>query len=166
MSRTSTNQLGAVEVKLELTLHASQTRVWEALVNETTAWWPKAFYATASAKRFVIEPRLGGKVGEEAGGGEGLTWYTVIGVEQPNFLLLSGYLVPPFAGPATSFLRLALSSAGPAATKLEITDSCFGQVADCNTEDGWRQIFDAALRQHVEAAPAAPKKPAPKKKTK
>jgi uncharacterized protein YndB with AHSA1/START domain len=168
MSRTSTNQLSAIEVKLELTLHAPQARVWAALVDETTAWWPKAFYATSSAKRFTIEPRLGGKVGEDAGNGEGLVWYTVIGVERPNLLLLSGHLVPPFAGPATSYLRLALSSAGDGATKLELTDSCFGQLADCDTESGWRQIFDEALRQHVEASPAPkkPETPAKKKKSK
>lgn len=157
MSKTATTQLSAIEVKLELTLHAPPARVWQALVDETTAWWPKAFYATTSAKRFVIEPRLGGKVGEESGDGEGLVWYTVIGVERPNFLLLSGYLVPPFAGPATSYLRLVLSVAGKDATKLEITDSCFGQLADCDTETGWRQIFDEGLRRQVETVESGKK---------
>jgi uncharacterized protein YndB with AHSA1/START domain len=143
--------LHATEAHVEVIIHAPLARVWKALVSETTAWWPKSFYTSERTKRFVIQPRLGGRVGEETGPGEGLTWYTVIGVDRPHLLLLAGYLLPPWAGPATSLLRLALTNSGPKETKLEITDSTFGKVAECDTADGWRQIFDGGLRTYLEA---------------
>ena len=143
-------KIGATEVHLELTLHGSQARVWQALVAETSAWWPKSFYTSERTQRFVIEPKLGGMVGEVAGDGEGLAWYRVIGVEKPNHLLLAGYLMPPWAGPATSLLRLALSAASPTETKLEVTDSTFGKIGDGDNEDGWRQIFEQHFRAHLE----------------
>ena len=144
--------LGATTVRLELKLHAAQPRVWRALVTETNAWWPKSFHTSERTKRFVIEPRLGGMVGEVSAKGEGLVWYRVIGVESPHHLLLAGYLLPPWAGPASSLLRLALSADGPEGTKLEVTDSTFGQVGECDTAEGWRQIFDDHFRRHVEAS--------------
>ena len=149
---TQTKPVSSVEAELQIRIAAPQARVWKALVSETTAWWPKDFYASSATKQFVIEPRLGGRVYEDAGGEQGIIWYSVIGVEKPNFLLLAGFLAPPFAGPATSLLRLALSAPSKTETLLEVTDAAFGCVADCNTAEGWSQIFDAGLRGYVEGA--------------
>jgi len=146
-----TKPVSAVQVELQIRIAAPQGRVWKALVSEVTKWWPKDFYASGDAKRFVIEARLGGRVYEDAGNGQGLVWYSVLGVEKPNFLLLAGFLAPPFAGPATSLLRLALSAPSKTETLLEITDAAFGCVADCNTAEGWGQIFDQGLRAYVES---------------
>jgi uncharacterized protein YndB with AHSA1/START domain len=143
----------AVATTVEVTIHAAQARVWAALVNETTHWWPTGFYSSARTKTFVIEPRLGGRVGEDCGNGEGFNWYTVNGVESPNYLQLVGYMAPPFGGPFCSLLRLELNATGAAETKLTITDAVFGQVAGCDNASGWRQIFDDGFRAYVESAP-------------
>ena len=143
--------IGSVEARVELTMHAPQRRVWDALTKETTHWWPKSFYSSARTKNFIIEPRLGGRVFEDYGGGEGFTWYTVVGFDRPNVLLLVGHMGPPFGGPLASLLRLALSPAGANETKLEISDAAFGQVAECDTEGGWREIFDGNFRPYVES---------------
>jgi uncharacterized protein YndB with AHSA1/START domain len=150
--------LTAIDVKLEFVLHAPHTRVWEALVSETSAWWPKSFLTSERTQRFVIEPRLGGMVGEVSGDGEGLVWYRVIGVESPASLLLAGYLLPPWAGPATSLLRLTLTAIGPAETKLELVDSTFGKITGSELADGWRQIFDEHFRAHLDRAPTRRRK--------
>ncbi len=142
--------LAAIDVRLEFALHAPQARVWEALVSETPAWWPRSFLTSERTQRFIIEPRLGGMVGEVAGDGEGLVWYRVIGVESPVSLLLAGYLLPPWAGPATSLLRLTLTAVGPAETKLELVDSSFGKITGEGLADGWRQIFDEHFRAHLD----------------
>ena len=139
------------EVKIDLTIDAPQKRVWDALVNDANCWWPKSFYTSEKTKRFTIEPRLGGRMFEDHGKGEGLVWYTVHGIESPNYLWLIGYMGPPFGGPLSSILRLTLTAAGANGTKLEITDSLFGQVAGCDQESGWRAIFDEHFRAHVEA---------------
>ena len=90
------------EVNLKIPIAAPQAAVWKALVNETGLWWPKDFHTSARTKRFVIEPKLGGRAYEDAGKGEGLIWYSVVGVERPDLLLLAGSLFPPYGGPATS----------------------------------------------------------------
>jgi uncharacterized protein YndB with AHSA1/START domain len=142
---------GSIEVKIELTMHAPQERVWSALINEANQWWPQSFYTSEKTKRFTLEPRLGGRMFEDCGKGEGLVWYTVNGIESPNYLSLVGYMGPPFGGPSTSILRIGLTAAGKDETKLEIIDSLFGQVEGCETESGWRTIFGEHFRAHVEA---------------
>ena len=106
----------------------------------------------AKTKRFVIEPKLGGMMGEITGPGEGLVWYRVIGIEKPVSLLLAGYLLPPWAVPATSMLRLALTPAGQGETKFEITEFTFGVLGDCNTVEGWRELFGGHFVLHVDKA--------------
>ncbi len=150
--KPATKTAQSVEAKVELTVHAPQKRVWEALVNEATHWWPKSFYSSEKTKRFTIEPRLGGRVFEDFGRGEGFTWYTVNGVESPSSLSLVGFMGPPFGGPMASLLRIELSVAGPNETKLEITDGAFGQVDGAEVGEGWRQIFDDGFRAYVEGA--------------
>ncbi|HWA25158.1 MAG TPA: hypothetical protein VG734_05735 [Lacunisphaera sp.] len=141
----------ANETRLEFTLHARPARVWTALVKDTPTWWPQSFHTSPKTKRFVIEPKLGGMMGEITGPGEGLVWYRVIGVEKAASLLLAGYLLPPWAGPATSLLRLTLTAISADETKLELVDSTFGVVGDgAATTDGWRQIFAEHFKPHVE----------------
>jgi uncharacterized protein YndB with AHSA1/START domain len=153
MKKKPTNKpAGSVEVRIELALHARQQRVWDALVNDAGKWWPTSFYTSERTKRFVLEPRLGGRMFEDFGNGEGLVWFTVNGVESPNYLSLVGYMGPPFGGPAASILRIGLTAAGANETKLEIIDSLFGQVEGCETESGWRAIFDEYFRAHVESS--------------
>ena len=149
--KPSIKPAGSLEVRIELTVHAPQQRVWGALVNEATEWWPKSFYSSEKTKRFMIEPWLGGRVFEDCGAGEGFVWYTVNGVESPNYLSLVGYIGPPFGGPSVSLLRIALAAAGPNETTLEITDAVFGQIEGCDNESGWRQVFDEGFRAYVES---------------
>jgi uncharacterized protein YndB with AHSA1/START domain len=148
-SSSSVQPAAAHEIRLAFDLHAPPARVWQALVRETSAWWPASFHTSPRTKRFVIEPRLGGMMGEVAGRGEGLVWYRVIGVEKPVSLLLAGYLLPPWAGPATSLLRLTLTPIA-SGTRLELCDSTFGRLGDAAaTSDGWKQIFADHFGPHV-----------------
>lgn len=148
----ATATAGTVVSKLEVTLHVPQRRAWDALVGETTHWWPQSFYSSPRTKRFVIEPKLGGRVGEDYGGGEGFNWYVVNGVESPNLLLLVGHMGPPFGGPLCSVLRLELEAVDAAQTKLTITDAVFGEVSGCDNAAGWRQLFGEHFRAYVETA--------------
>jgi hypothetical protein len=66
--------------------------------------------------------------------------------------MLVGHMGPPFGGPLATLLRLSLSAVAPNETRLEITDAAFGQVADCDTQDGWREVFGENFRPYVESA--------------
>lgn len=133
--------LASHEARLDFTLHAPPAKVWTALTKDTNAWWPQSFHTSPKTKRVVLEPKLGGMMGEITGPGEGLVWHRVIGVEKNVSLILAGYLLPPWAGPANTILRLTLTPVGKNETKLEVVECTFGVIGDCNTVEGWRELF-------------------------
>ena len=68
---------------------------------------------------------------------------------------LAGYLAPPYAGPATTLLRLELESKDKQQTVLRVSDSVFGNIDEisiASLEDGWRALFAGGLKKFVEAA--------------
>jgi uncharacterized protein YndB with AHSA1/START domain len=135
---------------LDVTMAVPPARVWQALTTESSAWWPKDLHTSARTKRFVIEPILGGRAYEDFGGGDGLVWYTVIGVEAGREVFLAGHLLPPFGGPAVTALHLTLS-AQAGGTLLRVRDDRFGKLGDESPVDGWRSVFDGGLRKYVES---------------
>jgi len=99
----------------------------------------------------VLETKPGGRLYEEAGNGNGLVWYHVVALDAPNALTLSGFIAPPFGGPATSLLRIEFSAQGKSATVMEMTDSTFGCLGDAKTtKDGWRMLFEGGFKEWVE----------------
>lgn len=146
----SSRQLTAVSFELEVFIAATRDRVWRAISTEASAWWPEDFATSERTQRFVIEPELGGRAFEDFGGGQGLVWYTVIGVDTGRELILAGHLLPPFGGPATTGLRLTLS-AQEDGTLLKIRDDRFGILGGESPIEGWRTVFDSGLRHYLEA---------------
>ena len=147
--------LAAVQIDLDIEILSTREHVWTALVEKIDRWWPKGFYALENTEKFTFEPRLGGRMYEDAGNGAGILWYTVVGFDPPSNMSLAGHLVPPFAGPATTFLRLHLSQTGFRKTTLKITDSVFGVVGESAADsmrDGWKEVFDGGLKTYVESS--------------
>jgi DNA-binding transcriptional ArsR family regulator/uncharacterized protein YndB with AHSA1/START domain len=145
--------VGRVEMEIEIAAPAAD--VWKALVRDTSFWWPKDFY-TGPAKGFHIEPRLGGKVFEDWGKGNGVVWYTVFGINPGVSLDLQGCMAIPY-GPALTLLHLELAAAGPRTT-LSVSDSTIGAAGNEGAEEktkGWQQVFGAGLKAYVEAAASA-----------
>ena len=60
---------------MEIPINAPRARVWKALVEETTFWWPASFYTGPKARGLHIEPKLGGRMYEDWGKGAGVVWY-------------------------------------------------------------------------------------------
>jgi hypothetical protein len=143
---------GVVQVNVDVNIKASLDRVWKALIEETSAWWPRDFYTSTATKGFLIEPRLGGRVYEDWGNEAGLLWFTVIGINPPNALTLLGYLTPGFGGPAMTMLELSLNSLGETVA-LHVTETVSGRAEakmEATLRDGWITIFDHGLRAYVE----------------
>ena len=139
--------------ELDIEISASPERVWKAICSESAEWWPEDFVTSERTQRFVIESSLGGRVFEDFGDGDGLVWYTVIGIEAGRELLMAGHLLPPFGGPATTALRLTLSSR-EAGTLLSIRDDRFGVLGGDSPAEGWRTVFDGGLRSYLESEKA------------
>jgi hypothetical protein len=137
--------------RLSLEIARPHPVVWRGFTRDVHLWWPKDFYATESTKRIVFEVKPGGRLYEDAGDGNGLVWYSVIAVDAPNAITLSGFIAPPFGGPATSLLRVAFSAQGKSATSMEVTDSTFGCLGDSSTtEEGWRMLFEGGFKAWIE----------------
>jgi hypothetical protein len=143
-------QLTAASCELDVFIAATRDRVWRAISAEAAAWWPKEFVTSERTQRFVIESEPGGRAFEDFGGGEGLVWYTVIGVDADRELILAGHLLPPFGGPAMTALRLTLS-AQEHGTLLKIRDDRFGVLGGESPIEGWRIVFDDGLRHYLES---------------
>ena len=85
----------------------------------------------------------------------GLLWQQIQSIVPNESLHLTGQLAPPFGGPATSLLRLALEGDGDS-TILKVTDCLFGNVDEAtrgNIEVGWRRLYGDGLGKYVESLP-------------
>ncbi|MEY2529176.1 MAG: hypothetical protein QOJ05_1266 [Verrucomicrobiota bacterium] len=137
--------------RLSLEIARPQAAVWKAFTGEIHSWWPKDFYATESPHRIVFEVKPGGRLYEDSGKGNGLVWYHVIAVDAPNSITMSGFIAPPFGGPATSLLNVSFSAKGRGATAMEVTDSTFGCLGDTSaTKEGWRMLFEGGFKKWIE----------------
>lgn len=143
-------QLSCETYELEVAIDASPERVWKAITSESSVWWPEDFVTSERTQRFVIEPVLGGRAYEDFGNGDGLVWYTVIGVDAGRELVLAGHLLPPFGGPATTALRITVIAKGDSAL-VKIRDDRFGVLGGESPVEGWRMVFDGGLRSHLES---------------
>ena len=149
-SKKKNAEVVVTQVELEIPIAAPTPKVWAALTKEIDLWWRKDFYASERTKRFVLEPKLGGRMYEDAGEGAGVTWYTVMGIDPQRSLYLVGHLTSSFGGPATSILELVLEESGKT-TVLKLTDSTLGPPSDCSSkESGWKMLFEEGLKAHVE----------------
>ena len=153
-SNSKVMSVGLVRAELEIAIDAEREKVWNAIIEDITLWWSRDFYACADTKRFVIEPHVGGRLYEDAGNGNGVQWYTIIAIDPPKSMNLAGFLAPPYAGPATTLLRLDLESTAKDKTTLKISDSVFGNVDESSAaslDSGWRILFVDGLKKFVEA---------------
>ena len=150
-----TQQVTSASYELEIAIAAAPERVWEAIAAESSAWWPKDFVTSERTQRFVIEPTLGGRAFEDFGGGDGLVWYTVIGVDAGRELLMAGHLLPPFGGPATTALQLTVSAQGQGAV-VTIRDHRVGVLGGDSPVEGWRAVFEGGLRTYLESGEGEP----------
>ena len=137
-------------VELEILISARLERVWKALVEETNFWWLKDFYVSDKAQRFVLEPKLGGRLLEDWGNDSGVVWYEIFAFNPPYSIDLKGSLSVPY-GPALSLLHLELQP-DEQRTKLLLSDSVFGVSTDGgkSKKDGWKQLFEDGLKKYVE----------------
>lgn len=144
---------GAYELAFEVAIQATPAKVWAALTADTAAWWPPHFYTHPSAKRFVLEGAVGGRVYEDWGDGAGGLWGTVIVWDPPNRVTWAGEMYPDYGGPGRSFVTFTLTKKGKG-TVLRMTDAgvCPNpEKASASLQSGWEELIGGALKTYVEA---------------
>lgn len=152
--KTSKTSITSATHRLSLEIAKPHAGVWKVFTGDIHSWWPKDFYATESPQRMVFEIKPGGRLYEDSGNGNGLVWYHVIALDAPNSITMSGFIAPPFGGPATSLLNISFSAKGKSATRMEVIDSTFGCLGDTGTTvEGWRLLFEDGFKAWVERTP-------------
>ncbi|MFT4516433.1 MAG: hypothetical protein ACI89X_004806 [Planctomycetota bacterium] len=85
---------------------------------------------------------------EDAGGGNGMIWGTVVHVQKGKLLEMSG----TYGSPLTWFGNYDLV-AHEGGNELRFTESSFGHVTEeemaCK-DHGWRYLYDGCMRDHLE----------------
>ena len=145
--------VSAIQIEITFNIDAPLARVWNAFVNETNRWWPRDYYANPESKAFFLEPRLGGRMYEDAGNGTGVLWYIVIAIDPSRSIDMSGNLMPAFGGPASSLLRLQFRENSSEATMLHLTDALIGRLAptaEKEISEGWKTLFGSGLKRFAE----------------
>lgn len=143
------------QYELEISIQAPCKKVWQALLEDTNAWWLPDFHVVdpESTVEFDVQPGGRGLV-EHRADGSFLQWFTVQACMPDQFkLYLIGHVAPDWGGPSISNLTLALTEQEGGCV-LKVTDAHQGRVSEAtlnSLESGWKQLFGEGLRVHVEA---------------
>jgi uncharacterized protein YndB with AHSA1/START domain len=153
MSMVPDAEFGVLQQEQEIFIEAPSTRVWEALTDRIGAWWPRDYFVSAEAKNFVLEARLGGRLFEDWGDGQGVVWGQVVGLRRNSLLQIAGELMETDS-PARihTIYRLAEKNGG---TVLRLVDLAYGRLTAKNAqclEEGWRELLHKHLKPYVEAS--------------
>jgi len=152
MSTTATFR--TLDIKLEVEVAVPPARLWSSLTSGVGEWWPKQFYVGTAPKRFLIEPRVGGRVFEDWGDGEGVLFATVLIWEQNKTLAWAGDMSAEYGGPARSVTSFKLKpTADGGGTLVAFRDTPFGLLSDDamkHLEQGWRWLLNDCLKPFLE----------------
>ncbi len=143
----------ALDIQQEIEINAPAAKVWSSLTTEIAAWWPKDFYVGPTPRRFVIEPRVGGRVYEDWGDDQGVLWATVLVYQKGELLQWAGDLSADFGGPARSITSFKLVSEEEK-TRVMFRDCPYGALSEGtvkNLESGWSWLLQDCFKPFVEA---------------
>lgn len=141
------------EVVVELEIKAPRDKVWEAMLNQMAAWWPKDALALEGATEMQFEPWAGGRQFVTAPDGQQLLWGTVLMILPSKTIDIVGYTMPEYGGPAMWLWRMEVEDGEQGTTKLTLANSIIGRVTEESREDvtkGWTMIF-GGLKEYCEA---------------
>jgi uncharacterized protein YndB with AHSA1/START domain len=135
---------------LEIELKATPQQVWQALTDDLARWWPGMFYMCSGPgpQKITLDARPGGQMFEDAGGGNGMIWGTVIHVQKDKLIELTG----SYGSPLTWVGKYELE-ATETGTTLRFTERMFGRVTEdelASKDHGWRFLYDGCMRAHLE----------------
>ncbi len=153
MTGAKTLTAGAVTYELEIPIDAPRERVWQALTDETNAWWLPDFHMVDPDSTVTFDIQAGGHLVEHSADGGSLLWMTVHWARPKQFTLyLVGHIAPDWGGPATYNLKFALEETDVGCV-LKVTDSHHGHIDDGNIrslQEGWTTLFTDGLKQFIE----------------
>ena len=142
-------QTRRIHLELEHVIKAPREAVFDALIHDITVWWSAPFLK-GPAKRMILEPRIGGLLYEDWGGGDGLHLCTVTNLDTPNALTLSGAM--GMGDLVAGHIKFQLEN-HPEGTLVQLSHVAVGELPEGiehNYREGWEALIGTNLRSHTE----------------
>lgn len=136
-----------VKLELEMHLKAPVERVFKALTEEYTNWWPHRFKPDSTV---YFETEVNGDIGERFANGGGAHYGKVVYLDPPYHIATSGMSALTKGMVAFSSDKLSESDGG---TLYQRSLSMWGAISpetEAMFRDGTRAIMEQALRRYVE----------------
>lgn len=136
-----------VEIEQEIRLAAPIEKVFRSLTEELDGWWK---FRTRPDAKIVFEPRVGGTLHEDWGGGRGIVYGHVTCYDPPHRVCTAG-VSGWAAATMISWHRLEVDGESTVVKKSMVL---FGDVSDelaGEIEGGSRAVLEDQLRAYVEA---------------
>lgn len=157
MSDTEANNPSAptdqpIQTVVEVSISAPPARVWDAFVQETDAWWRPDFRTDPKTRSVLLEAKVGGRLYEDYGEGDGLLWGTVVLIKTGERLDLVGVSGPEWGGPHTGYHSFTFQEVDDA-TVVRLVDTYHGFVSEktrSSLEEGWKLLIGEGLKPYVE----------------
>lgn len=141
------------ETVVEVAINAPRDRVWHAMLNEMSLWWPKDCLALDGAEKMEFEPWAGGRQFVTNAQGHQILWGQVLMIIPQETIDIVGYTMPQYGGPSTWMWRMAVADGAEGGTNFSLTNSIVGRADEESiggTIEGWTAIF-AGLKEYCEA---------------
>ena len=152
MTKVTHTDVQVANILVEVVIEAPRPRVFEAFVNDTAAWWHEDYFTRPGLGAFHIERKLGGKMYEDWGQGEGQIWATVSGLKSPEYIQLAGDTDKGWGGPSRGIMTVNFMEE-PEGTRVRFEHSNFGHISEKtrqSLESGWLQLLGDCLKPYVE----------------
>ncbi len=141
------------EIIVEIEINRSQDVVWEAMLNEVSAWWPKDFLCLPDGPEIKFEPWAGGRLYEEKEDGSCLLWGTVLMITPGESIELTGCVSPSFGGPSMNFIKTSIQAGEDGKTLFRLANTVLGNFTAegaGEVDAGWKYLY-GALKAYCEA---------------
>lgn len=141
------------QMHMAVEINAPRERVWKAMTGDIGRWWLPDFHMAhpQSTMHWELEP--GGRMYEKGPDGSCLQWFHVAAVKAGESVHVSGYLMPPWGGPATIMSWISLEESEPGKTTLRFTECVVGIVDESamqSMHEGWTMLW-GSLKKFAEA---------------
>jgi uncharacterized protein YndB with AHSA1/START domain len=141
---------GVIRIEQQVAIDAPPARVFEALTKQVSAWGGAPYLIGQGARDLVVEPRIGGRVYEDWGGGAGALWATVTSIKKNDHIEWTGRI--GMGGAVVGVVAYRVEPQGKG-TLLKLSHRAVGEVTaetERNYGGGWQDLLGTRLRAFVE----------------
>jgi uncharacterized protein YndB with AHSA1/START domain len=150
MTEAVPSKFREVHIEQSYEIAAPIETVFDALVNKVSVWWRPPYVHRPETKQLSLEPRLGGRLYEDWGDGDGLVLGFVTTLKRPEELRVAGSI--GMRGPVSGEVHFVLTDQN-GGTTVDLSHQALGVIDEeneANYRGGWQELIGVNLRGLVE----------------